>query len=122
MTYNDYYDDVSDLVLDVDTCTCYYKDGSVWIGDLNKEHPPHFLLRYENDGEILHRLDGPAMEYSDGDKEYYVDGCWCKNENNIIDTICKITKKEELLEYLLTESRGIRLFAEFKLKELESVE
>jgi hypothetical protein len=30
--------------------------------------------RWYNDKEKLHRLDGPAIEYADGDKVWYVDG------------------------------------------------
>jgi hypothetical protein len=38
----------------------YYKDGTIsgrW-----------------NPSKILHRLDGPAVEYTNGDKEWWVDG------------------------------------------------
>jgi hypothetical protein len=31
-------------------------------------------IRWHNDKDQLHRLDGPAIEYADGDKEWYVDG------------------------------------------------
>ena len=29
---------------------------------------------YKHNTDILHRLDGPAVEYGDGDKFYYVEG------------------------------------------------
>lgn len=29
---------------------------------------------------LLHRLDGPAIEWSDGDKEWWVEGVSCKEE------------------------------------------
>jgi hypothetical protein len=31
-------------------------------------------IRWYNDKDQLHRLDGPAVEYADGSKEWYVDG------------------------------------------------
>jgi hypothetical protein len=31
-------------------------------------------IRWYNDKEKLHRLDGPAFEYANGDKAWYVDG------------------------------------------------
>ena len=31
-------------------------------------------IRWYNDKEELHRLDGPAIEYVDGYKEWYVEG------------------------------------------------
>ena len=30
-------------------------------------------IRWYNDKEKLHRLDGPAFEYANGDKAWYVD-------------------------------------------------
>ena len=38
----------------------YYKDGTT-----SSEH---------NTSKQLHRIDGPAVEYADGDREWYVDG------------------------------------------------
>jgi hypothetical protein len=32
------------------------------------------IIRWYNDKEELHRLDGPAVEWADGDKSWYVDG------------------------------------------------
>ncbi len=31
-------------------------------------------IYWSNDKDQLHRLDGPAVEYADGSKEWYVDG------------------------------------------------
>jgi len=31
-------------------------------------------IHWYNDEDQLHRLDGPAVEWPDGDKEWYVDG------------------------------------------------
>jgi len=31
-------------------------------------------IRWYNDKGLLHRLGGPAIEYADGDKSWYVDG------------------------------------------------
>jgi hypothetical protein len=38
----------------------YYKDGST-------------SSKYD-DSKVLHRVDGPAIEYADGDKIWYIDG------------------------------------------------
>jgi hypothetical protein len=29
----------------------------------------------------LHRLDGPAIEWDNGDKEWFIDGCYCRLDN-----------------------------------------
>ncbi len=32
------------------------------------------MKEYKNESEELHRLDGPAIEYSDGSKEWWLNG------------------------------------------------
>jgi hypothetical protein len=35
--------------------------------------------RWRNEYGQLHRLDGPAVEWADGEKEWWVNGDWCTN-------------------------------------------
>ena len=60
----------------------YYKDGTISNGE--GVHPRYFQIPtskllilqqvYPNSSQLLHRLDGPAVEYAAGTKEWYVDG------------------------------------------------
>ena len=60
----------------------YYKDGTASEDDVSKElhRVDGPALEYANGDKIWyvngkrHRLDGPALEYANGDKKWYVDG------------------------------------------------
>ena len=46
----------------------------------------------DKDMKILHRLDGPAIEYADGEKEWYVNGrhlCMVNKQGKIIYKMCE---------------------------------
>ena len=44
----------------------YYKDGTV--------------LDYLDSDKVLHREDGPAREWADGDVDYFIKGKYCTRE------------------------------------------
>jgi len=60
--------------------TVYCKDGSY-----NKKCTIDVFYRFRNllyyNGYIVHREDGPAIEYDDGDKEYWLKGKQVKEED-----------------------------------------
>lgn len=50
------------------------------LGHINNKY-------WHKDGE-LHRLDGPAVEYTNGDKSWYVDGKLHRVDGPAIDSFC----------------------------------
>lgn len=85
---------------------CEIKYKSIWFKEYRKHNMLHRLdgpVREFTNGSKeywvenkLHRLDGPAIEYGDGfepSKEYYV------NDVNVTDKV-KDLKEEDILRYL----------------------
>jgi len=62
----------------------YYKDGSV--------------LDFYDDSKVLHRLDGPAVEWANGDRYWYVENRWLTEEEfnqPLPDNVISITFKRQ---------------------------
>ena len=85
---------------------CEIKDTRIWFKEYCKHNTLHRLdgpaREFTNGGKEYwledkrHRLDGPAIEYGDGfepSKEYYV------NDVNVTDKV-KDLKEEDILRYL----------------------
>lgn len=66
---------------------------------------------------LLHREDGPAYERRDVEEEYYIEGI--RIDKYIGFAISMISDKEDIVEYLLSDDPGIRLFAEYRLKKID---
>jgi hypothetical protein len=44
----------------------------LFMKSIKKEHPNKIV--YQNEQGLLHRTDGPAIEWNDGTKEWYING------------------------------------------------
>ena len=60
-----------DYIVDIDGRKYYYKDNYMYK-HINK----YGSVFYYNESGQYHRLDGPAVEYSSGNKEYYINGVY----------------------------------------------
>jgi hypothetical protein len=64
----------------------YYKDGTT-------------SSEYDN-SKVIHRIDGPAIEYSNGYEEWYVDGGYYREEefNKLIEEIRQLPLAMRLID------------------------
>ena len=51
---------------------------------------------YRNESGKLHRLDGPAIEYSNGDKEWFKNARKFKNKDTFFEALTEKEKEDAL--------------------------
>ena len=56
--------------------------------EVRREVDAYGTVRYYNKDEKLHRLDGPAIKYANGDKEWWIDGRFYRTEKEWEKALC----------------------------------
>jgi hypothetical protein len=62
-----------------------YENSIIESNEKEYKNYQYWVIKYLNEDNDLHRLDGPAEEYSEGEKYWYKDGSYHREDGPAIE-------------------------------------